>query len=186
MNSPTEDSSFAHCHRKDSDMRRARSKTIPLPRSHVVRTQSELQLSEDMAAAEWMDLCMFYRVVGGIREQQKCSNGALIHEQHRTERLSPERKPITDWTGKDVSSTTDTAARVTPFETTEEASSPPSHQGKFLPYPQPLLLTPKRNSSDGGWSITGFEDDPQENNPLAVIDQAMCDDDDMAIFVMDL
>jgi len=47
-----------------------RSENIPLPLSHTHRTQSELQLSEDMETAEQRDLNMFYRLVNGIRERQ--------------------------------------------------------------------------------------------------------------------
>jgi len=47
-----------------------RSKNIPLPLSHTHRTQSEIQLSEDMETAEQRDLNMFYRLVNGIRERQ--------------------------------------------------------------------------------------------------------------------
>lgn len=183
MNHPTEDSSFGQCQRIDSEMRRQRSRAQPLPKSHVARTQSELQLSEDMAAAEWQDLCMFYRVVGGIREQQQqCSSrrhhGVPIHQS-----AQQEQQPIRDWTGKDVSSTVDTAARVTPFETYD---SPQDNRTAVLPpYPKSLLVKSPRRSSDGGWSITGFDDDLQDNggSPLALIEQ---DNDDEAIFVMDL
>lgn len=56
--------------------RRARSlpsQAIPLPKSHVARTNSELQLYEDMNAAEWRDLSMFYRVVHGIKQRQQAT-----------------------------------------------------------------------------------------------------------------
>lgn len=48
----------------------ASSRAISLPASHIPRTQSEQQLRDDTAAAEWRDLCMFHRLVGGIRERQ--------------------------------------------------------------------------------------------------------------------
>ncbi|VEU43485.1 unnamed protein product [Pseudo-nitzschia multistriata] len=47
-----------------------RSQNIPLPMSHMHRTQSEVQLCEDMETAEQRDLNMFYRVVNGIRDRQ--------------------------------------------------------------------------------------------------------------------
>jgi len=47
-----------------------RSRNIPLPLSHMQRTQSEAQLCEDMETAEQRDLNMFYRLVNGIRERQ--------------------------------------------------------------------------------------------------------------------
>jgi len=46
------------------------SRAISLPATHIPRTQSEQQLRDDTAAAEWRDLCMFHRLVGGIRERQ--------------------------------------------------------------------------------------------------------------------
>ena len=46
------------------------SRAISLPASHIPRTLSEQQLRDDTAAAEWRDLCMFHRLVGGIRERQ--------------------------------------------------------------------------------------------------------------------
>ena len=50
--------------------RNGRSKNIPLPLSHKHRTESEMQLSEDMESAEQRDLNMFYRLVNGIRDRQ--------------------------------------------------------------------------------------------------------------------
>eukprot|EP00565_Helicotheca_tamesis_P007362 CAMPEP_0185723466 /NCGR_PEP_ID=MMETSP1171-20130828/305_1 /TAXON_ID=374046 /ORGANISM="Helicotheca tamensis, Strain CCMP826" /LENGTH=220 /DNA_ID=CAMNT_0028391171 /DNA_START=81 /DNA_END=743 /DNA_ORIENTATION=- len=47
------------------------SHNIPMPRTHIHRTRSELQLREDMAAAEWRDFCMFHRLVNGMRERQQ-------------------------------------------------------------------------------------------------------------------
>ena len=46
-----------------------RSSNIPLPSSHVARTQSEVQLSLDQEVAEQRDVHMFYRLVNGIRER---------------------------------------------------------------------------------------------------------------------
>lgn len=201
MNPYNQDSTPAkECQRRDSDVNRHRSKTIPLPSSHIARTQSELQLSEDMAAAEWKDLCMFYRVVGGIREQQQqqqCSHGAPIAAQkslHTTTIQERQSKPVRDWTGKDVTSTVDPTARVTPFESTEHvpsATSTTSPRDTFIPYPQSLLLKSPRRSNDSGWSITGFEDDDQGggtslSQPLALIGQDSSELEDEAVFVMDL
>jgi hypothetical protein len=46
-----------------------RSSNIPLPASHVPRTQSELQLTMDQQTAELRDVNMFYLLVNGIRER---------------------------------------------------------------------------------------------------------------------
>jgi len=47
------------------------TKAMSLPLSHISRTQSELQLCKDIAAAELHENCMFDRLVNGIREKQQ-------------------------------------------------------------------------------------------------------------------
>jgi len=51
-----------------------KSLAIPMPASHVHRTDSEIQLHEDTTAAEYRDRCMFNRLVGGIRHRQQQRN----------------------------------------------------------------------------------------------------------------
>lgn len=49
------------------------SLAIPMPACHMQRTESEVQLHEDNAVAEYRDQCMFNRVVRGTRHrQQQC------------------------------------------------------------------------------------------------------------------
>ena len=50
------------------------SRPIPLPRTHITRTASELQLREDMAVAEWREMCMFWRLVDGMKERQQAQH----------------------------------------------------------------------------------------------------------------
>lgn len=45
------------------------SATIPLPQSHIHRTRSELQLTEDLVLAEARDMIMFDRLIRGIRKK---------------------------------------------------------------------------------------------------------------------
>jgi hypothetical protein len=56
--------------RKSSSKESSRSSSIPLPSTHVARTQSELQLYLDEEVAEQRDTNMFYRLVNGIRQRQ--------------------------------------------------------------------------------------------------------------------
>lgn len=56
-----------------TSMGTTRSASIPLPPSHVPRTQSEVQLTIDEEAAEQRDARMFDRLVNGIRERQQQS-----------------------------------------------------------------------------------------------------------------
>jgi hypothetical protein len=55
--------------RKSSSMTSYRSMSIPLPSTHVARTQSEQQLCWDTEAAEQRNTNMFYRLVNGIRKR---------------------------------------------------------------------------------------------------------------------
>ena len=63
-----------------------RSSGIPMPSSHIHRTESELQLHSDMEAAEWRDLQMFHRLVKGIsmKQQQCLQNKWLRNDCHQT------------------------------------------------------------------------------------------------------
>jgi len=65
------------------------TQTIPLPSSHILRTQSELQLCEDMVEAEWRELRMFYRVVNGIRSRQQRDNGVYVTPNESSAEGSP-------------------------------------------------------------------------------------------------
>jgi len=53
-----------------SPCRRRGSCPLPLPEYHITRTDSEIQLCEDMAIAEMRDRLMFTRLVNGIRQRQ--------------------------------------------------------------------------------------------------------------------
>lgn len=61
-----------------------RSSAIPLPKSHIHRTESEANLTENLKLAEFRDQCMFNRLVNGIqRQQQQLLYNAEIHDTHR-------------------------------------------------------------------------------------------------------
>jgi len=49
---------------------RTSTKSIPLPKSHVQRTESELQFCNDLADADYRDSIMFQRLVRGIEKSQ--------------------------------------------------------------------------------------------------------------------
>ena len=54
-----------------------RSASIPLPKSHVHRTRSELQLAEDVRRAEYEDVRMCVRLVVGMQSQ--CIASGYVH-----------------------------------------------------------------------------------------------------------
>ena len=61
------------------------SKPIPLPCTHISRTTSELQLTEDMVLAEFREMCMYHRLVEGMKERQQAleQNMTSCHDIHR-------------------------------------------------------------------------------------------------------
>ena len=54
----------------DYDEVYSKSPAIPMPKSHIHRTESEINLSKNMELAEIRDECMFNRLVSGIKKQQ--------------------------------------------------------------------------------------------------------------------
>lgn len=68
------------------------TQAIPLPDSHIHRTESELQLSEDMAIAEYRDQCMFDRLVNGIRRKQQLNYIGIQSQSHSHCRVNTEAK----------------------------------------------------------------------------------------------
>jgi len=55
-------------------MRINKSLAIPMPASHIQRTESEDQLRKNKAAAKYRDKCMFNGVVRGNRDRQQQRN----------------------------------------------------------------------------------------------------------------
>lgn len=53
------------------------SASIPLPKSHIHRTRSELQLADDMLRAEYEDVRMYARLVVGMQSQ--CMVSGYVH-----------------------------------------------------------------------------------------------------------
>lgn len=162
-----------------------RSSSIPLPSSHVHRTESEVQLFHDQAAAEERDLNMFYRLVNGIRKRQ-------LHGQSRQ--------------NEDPSSIPALPRRVIDESPTEAATSAAvawyTPNGPVLPL-QTQQVPPMGPSSS--WSITGSfgycaTNDPfssnlagpppapthsQEDQQDADNDDALLEEDE-GVFTMDL
>lgn len=60
-----------------SDDKQELSASIPLPKSHIHRTPSELQLADDTKRAEYEDVRMYARLVVGMQVQ--CINSGYVH-----------------------------------------------------------------------------------------------------------
>jgi hypothetical protein len=115
-----------------------RSRSIPLPASHVSRTQSEIQLCLDQAAAEQRDAVMFYRLVRGIRERQ------------RKQQTMYGRPPAMYYVPQQSE----------PVQYVQEVLKPfggPVYVQQDGMHPGLCLVPVNQENDDGGWSISGFE-----------------------------
>uniref|UniRef100_A0A7S1GKN4 Uncharacterized protein n=1 Tax=Cyclophora tenuis TaxID=216820 RepID=A0A7S1GKN4_CYCTE len=160
-----------------------RSQTIPLPSHHIPKTRSEHQLSEDMAAAEWRDLCMFYRVVHGIKERQT-ANSQLPSLRHPPAMTTCQEDET--FTNMDYSRNVDRyrADTVTPNPPLSIEGSPQTQDmffGGFLG--DKPSATPELSGAHDEWSISGYEG--TMTPPRVPIVETEKDEDD-GIFNMDL
>lgn len=154
-------------HMMGTSMGTTRSTSIPLPSSHVPRTQSEVQLSIDEEAAEERDARMFYRLVNGIRERHQQQQTALdaLHWQNSYEQ----------------SISRIVQARLTPLakEGARLADQVPvaTEPTKLSPEPDQVH---HQDPSDA-WSISGYEEEqqPQPGSvPFHLAHQPVDEDDE--------
>lgn len=158
--------------RKSSSVGSSRSSSIPLPSTHVARTQSELQLHLDEEVAEQRDTNMFYRLVNGIRERQS----SLTRDM---DAVSSERS-IAGIYHTRLASHVEVSEHNCSFDPTET--------------PKWLMLNSTRQVSDGStddeWSISGFDSSQHEQpNAIAIALHSEEDDedeDDEGVFSLDL
>ena len=156
------------------------STPIPLPSTHVRRTESEVRLSDDTAIAEQREVHMFYRLLHGIRRRQESGHGAP--SVHLPGALPPR---VMD------ESPPGRAAASNMFGW---------QMGGLQPVVQPMSQGPGMDIADS-WSITGF-DGHQANRDSHLPESSIvasptsppdvCDEDvsleeeDECIFAMDL
>jgi len=72
-----------------------KSLAIPMPASHVQRTESEVQLHENTAVAEYRDQCMFNRVVRGNRDETEISVGNVVSTSNHSAHFSQDTGRVT-------------------------------------------------------------------------------------------
>lgn len=149
-----------------------------MPRSHVPRTNSEAQLDEDTAAAEFRDLCMFYRVVNGIRDRQ-ASNSMGISDQPESENVETQKSYGNSTTAQHNYQQNQPLDAVTPYQSSNEAS--PHTYTYFEGYlAQPSFPAVEPNSivaEADDWSISGYDDQDtrtHQHNDVPIVE---ADDD---------
>jgi hypothetical protein len=118
---------------------------------------------------------MFYRVVRGIGEHQ-ISHGVPFYE----DRFDRNGNCHPRWTSQDIAELD--GARVTSFESSV-GNSPLQHGAKVCYVASLPPSTPASTPKDNGWSITGFDEYPQERRQSAIIEEDTSDD---GMFEMDL
>jgi hypothetical protein len=152
-----------------------RSPSIPLPKNHVSRTRSEVQLCLDTEEAKQRDLEMFYRLVNGIRARQS----TVIHDSGSNPDTLADHLPPTCPDG-------DTQDQIPLRSLLRE-----NVQGLIGICLEEESTDTKESES---WSITGFDTtepvlDNHEGATLATSEAAddICDDNDTSgVFVLDL
>lgn len=145
-----------------------KTKNIPLPLSHKHRTQSELQLSEDMETAEQRDLNMFYRLVNGIRERQM----NLVRENESSTAAAAFYDPAHALTEAERSLAHIIHTRNAPVEKRNSGSSTTSFRinttgrrsNNFMTNGHanlnpgvPILGGQQQQQEESGWSVGGFD-----------------------------
>ena len=75
-----------------------------MPTSHIKRTESETQLYEDKTIAEYRDLCMFNRLIKGIRRRQQSHSLAFSCDEYSPSRnkMNPSECKCWDETDKSM------------------------------------------------------------------------------------
>jgi len=163
---------------------------IPLPAYHIRRTESEVQLHEDMAIAEYRDRCMFNRLVNGIRQRQQRHYESQHHQCfHNRQPHGPTTMKRSRHTHKGLLRHTHNAIPNLP-DTIEGADHPSDHQSstftlcapsEIAPYKQEQqqtlatttssMITPiasdgeetnayRRKRTSDDWAIEGFDEEP--------------------------
>ncbi len=168
------------------DRRSSTSLAIPLPASHIHRTESETQLDENMAVAEYRDRCMFNRLISGIRYRQQ------LHYHFQSHNNSPQQQqcppdsepasrfsrgmssfrrfprhvphPIQDTAERTIENIIST--RCNPIESDEvtvsNISDDSSEESHFLGTTVQNNITTNAilDDADDDWAIEGFEESP--------------------------
>lgn len=178
------------------------SNNIPLPSTYVSRTESEVQLAIDVAAAERRDERMFHRLINGIQDrhrQLKKKAGLSTPSRSNprttyTDRYSVNVKTSNECffpataianivgTHHSTDSVSNTTQQVDDDGNNDDVQSPSAIHPKMMQTPASKNLSDS-TLSDNDWSITGYDVSVSDNIELNDMDQ---EGDDEDIFVLDL
>lgn len=139
-----------------------KTRTIPLPKTHIHRTESEAQLQNDTLAAEFREFCMFHRLVKGM--------------QKRSDGRAPTKKTVMEYdssfgiaSGKGSASSGGKADQpVRPLtQAAPSACLPPSSHCESYTYNDPHQCDCEEDNNAGddyGFFVGGEYLDPSDSN----------------------
>ena len=146
---------------------------IPMPAYHIKRTESEAQLHEDMAMAEYRDRCMFNRLVTGIQRQQQ---EHMLYDSQKHQFYQTQPQPLTSAAleqennlGSSTTEPCQTSSMITPIASDGEDTGRPGTRTRTRR--QPCIISSKATTNAGAstefqqssdaddWAIGGFEAD---------------------------
>ena len=157
----------------------ARSSSIPLPSSHVHRTQSELQLRLDQEAAELREMNMFHRLVNGTRDR---------HSHHSSPDDPSSNEYIQSMVHARATNNNNTSATAQQHNNNNNSFEGMGFPRLPVPVP-PIIQVPPEISltggGDGAWSIGGFLP-ADDDEPGSQQQEEEADDDDGMLFSLDL
>lgn len=132
-----------------------RSSSIPLPSSHVARTQSEVQLSADQAAAEQRDNHMFYRLINGLRVRQQTATQSDTHSEGHFVRAEKSAAIILRARRSIIDAS---AANAVDDSSSTSGHSQQQHiQAMWTHHGAEAARKSSESSANDGWSISGFD-----------------------------
>lgn len=148
-----------------------KSLAIPMPASHIHRTNSEVQLHEDTAVAEYRDQCMLNRLVRGIckRKHQSSDRGHNDYVRSRDNfPACPESHALTKETNRSIEHMTSTRnhlsqgfGKVTPTYSGERYRF---QQSDTYQTDESMQLACHRSQELDDWAIEGFGESMSMSN----------------------
>jgi hypothetical protein len=159
-----------------------KSLAIPLPPTHIHRTDSELELDENMAMAEYRDIRMFNRIVSGMQQRQQMLYDSQNHDISANnwgeQKLSVEdseesstqepRPPLIQDTQKSLENIVSTRCSSTSsLDHTDHTMS--QNYSSFVNMWSEASYTEQNQlnqSEDCGWAIEGFHVPQEEHHVM--------------------
>lgn len=164
---------FTHCERPSRIMQGHGSKSIPLPKSHIRRTPSELEIADNLLVAERHDVRMYSRLLTGMQSQ--CVAAGYVHPLNQKSLQGIVRTKHVDYEQSENKDDCVEHDWSTSHEYTDDADSWDNTMQGYVPHSgaslQPSLSATTSDCSMSTLSYSG--------------DDSLCDDEDDFFFSLD-